>query len=198
MLIDNFKMSMNYGSLTSISLGTTNSDNNNSHNSDNSNDLTNPNIIIEEWFHSDSEEDIDRIVKTIHKNDRTKYTSIIRVFVSIIIITLASLLSIMIYENNTNVSDIFANVMSSNNNDIESNANGISGSAYSEAYKALLETDMKFTLTRNGYKALDMFSGTAGSYIKYQILDGYDAIIEPFAQMNLEVVSGASELLSYQ
>lgn len=42
-----------------------------------------------------------------------------------------------------------------------------------------------FTLYRTGYSPLTYFTANASEYLKYKILDGYSAVIEPSASMNL-------------
>ena len=50
-----------------------------------------------------------------------------------------------------------------------------------------------FTTNRNGYESLSYFSATPSSIYKYNFLENYDGIIEPYADMWLNVTSDSDD-----
>lgn len=58
---------------------------------------------------------------------------------------------------------------------------------------SLPSSSSNFTLYRTGYSPLTYFTANASEYLKYKILDGYSAVVEPYASMNLYASSPTSE-----
>jgi Common central domain of tyrosinase len=53
------------------------------------------------------------------------------------------------------------------------------------------------TLKRTGYDTLSYFSADASSFLKYQFLDGYGAVVEPYVETELVVTGTAPDGVSY-
>jgi len=62
----------------------------------------------------------------------------------------------------------------------------------------VIASKTKFTLVRDGYKTMPYFTSdlSTSSIVKYTILSGFDAVIEPHANMQFRYLSGASETAS--
>lgn len=64
--------------------------------------------------------------------------------------------------------------------------------------KTPLDTyDLSFTLQRQNYPVLSMFTSSASNFLKYKMLDGYNAVIEPYAPMQLVMLGSDADTTSY-
>lgn len=116
-----------------------------------------------------------------------------RIFTSMILIIFGIAAGVFLFSGKSGGTSITYHSSSSS----ETPTTSASGSSYESAYLAMADEPLSFTLTRDGYRALDYFSMDPSEIFKYKILDGYVAVIEPHVEMNLDVTSGVSEFLFY-
>ena len=77
---------------------------------------------------------------------------------------------------------------------ISSNISSTVSKSRSGVYKSSM---LDFTLRRVGYDALSFFTASASEFLKYDFLDGYSAVIEPHAAMELYFLVDDSSIKSY-
>lgn len=52
------------------------------------------------------------------------------------------------------------------------------------------KNSFRFTLVRSGYDPISYFSTSASEFLNYKVLQGYSAVLEPYANMNLYLLDG--------